>query len=46
MQFLDLWSGFLTDLSSFLLTDPIRDFLGIFVLFGVWTLVRKIITLQ
>lgn len=46
MQFLDLWNGFLSALSSFLLTEPISGFVGIFLLFGIWGLVRKMITIN
>lgn len=46
MSFLTLWQGFLTAITSFLLTDPMTDFLGIFVLLGIVGIFKEIIKVQ
>lgn len=42
-DFLSLWSGFLTSICDFLLTEPVIWFTGCFVLIAVVAVVNKII---
>ena len=42
-DFLSLWSGFLTSICDFLLTEPVIWFTGCFVLIAVSAVFKKII---